>query len=224
MTEQTSNSEQRVGRPAKNFWETAEKVSKTLSIAAIPIVLAIVGWMIQKRLQDQTLRRDYVQLAVTVLKEPASSQDMKNWAVDLLSANSPVPFSREIQVDLSTGKIQIPATFDVSPATVVSNVTSSTNSKDQAGDLERKGLEALFNRDADAALQAFKEAEKNWPTYHNVAEIRKLLESRLNELTTAPKDGPSDSWKAVYVKIQKDYSWGLTPETKSTLADRVAKS
>ena len=224
MPEQTSNLDQPLDRSAKSFWETAEKVSKTLSIAAIPIVLAVGGWMIQKRLQDQTLRRDYVQLAVTVLKEPASSQDMKNWAVDLLSANSPVPFSREIQVNLSTGKIQIPANFEVRPATVVSTVTSSTNSKDEAADLERKGLEALFNRDAEAALQAFKNAEKNWPTYHNVSEIRGLIESKLNELTTAPKDGPSPSWKAVYAKIQKEYSWGLTSETRSTLAEKIATS
>ena len=69
-------------------WEAIERVSKTLSIAAIPIVLAVGGWVLQERLQDQTVSRDYVQLAVTILKEPNSSKDMKSWAVLLLNAHS----------------------------------------------------------------------------------------------------------------------------------------
>jgi len=203
----------------ESFWATAEKISKTVSIAAIPIVLAMGGWIIQKRLQDQTLRRDYVQLAVTVLKEPASSQDMKNWAVNLLSANSPVPFTQQIQADLSNGKIQIPADFEVTPATIVPAVNASANSGD-AGDWELKGFEALFNRDVDSALEAFKSAEKKSPAFHSVAEIRKLLEKKRDELNAEPKEGPSDVWKGLYAAVLKDYSWKLPAEIKSKLAEK----
>jgi hypothetical protein len=225
MTEQTSSGRTfQSDAQHKSFWETAEKISKTFSIAAIPVVLAIGGWIIQRRLQDQTLQRDYVQLAVTVLKEPASSQDMKDWAVSLLAKNSPVPFAQKIQVDLSNGKIQLPATFEVTPATVAPGVDASANSGDSAADWELKGFDALFSRDADNALEAFKNAEKKSPAYHSVAEIRKLLESKRAELNGAPKEGPSDAWKAVYSTVLKEYSWRLSSEIKSTLAERISKS
>ena len=225
MAEQT-NSDGTIESPAqrKSFWETAEKISKTFSIAAIPIVLATGGWIIQRRLQDQTLQRDYVQLAVTVLKEPASSQDMKDWAVSLLAQNSPVPFAHQIQVDLSTGKIVLPPTFEVTPATVAPAAEASANPSDDAVGWELKGFDALFSRDADSALEAFKNAEKKSPTYHSVAEIRKLLESKRAELNAAPKEGPSEAWKAVYSTVLKEYSWRLSSEIKSTLAERISKS
>lgn len=224
MTEQTSSDEKfQMQAQRKNFWDTAEKISKTLSIAAIPIVLATGGWLIQKRLQDQTLRRDYVQLAVTVLKEPASTKDMKDWAVNLLSVNSPVPFNQQIQTDLSTGKIQIPAKFEVTPATIVPAIDTSANSGD-AGDWELKGFEALFNRDADTALEAFKNAEKKSATFHSVAEIRKLLEEKRVELNAAPKEGRSDVWKSLYRTVQDKYSWKLSPEIKSKLAEQFNNS
>ena len=225
MTEQTRSGENpQSAAPRQSFWEIAEKISKTFSIAAIPVVLAVGGWVIQRRLQDQTLQRDYVQLAVTVLKEPASSQDMKDWAVSLLAKNSPVPFAHNIQVNLSNGSIQLPAKFDVAPAAAAPAVETSTNTGDSAGDWELKGFDALFSRDADRALEAFKNAEKQSPTYHSVAEIRKLLESKTAELKAAPKEGPSEAWKTVYSTILKEYSWRLSPEIKSTLAERISKS
>lgn len=225
MTEQTRSGEKSQSDARRqNFWETAEKISKTFSIAAIPVVLAIGGWMIQRRLQDQTLQRDYVQLAVTVLKEPASSKDMKDWAVSLLAKNSPVPFSQSIQVNLASGNIQLPAKFDVAPAAAASAAETTANGGDSAGDWELKGFDALFSRDADSALEAFKNAEKRSATFHSVAEIRKLLESKKAELNAAPKEGPSDAWKAVYSTVLKEYSWRLSSEIKSTLADRISKS
>ncbi len=221
MTTQ-SGSNEAIKSHDTSFWDTAEKVSKTVSIAAIPVVLAIGGWLIQKRLQDQTLRRDYVQLAVTVLKEKESTPDMKNWAVDLLSVNSPVPFTKQIQSDLLNGKI--PVSFEVTPATTNATVVSSANSGDDAADLELKGFDALFNRDADGALEAFKNAEKKFPNFHSVSEIRKLFEKMRDELKAAPKEGPSDAWKKCYSTILTQYSWRLSPETKATLADRISKS
>jgi hypothetical protein len=83
-----------------------ERFSKTLSIAAIPVVLAVGGWVIQKQLQNQAVSRDYVQLAVSILREPATSvkPEIRSWAVDLLRANSPTPFSDELSQRLKSGE------------------------------------------------------------------------------------------------------------------------
>src|SRR5437763_17014871 len=107
-------------------WEAIERVSKTLSIAAIPSVLAVGGWVLQERLQDQTVSRDYVQLAVTILKEPNSSKDRKSWAVLLLNAHSATKFTPEMSNSLSEGTIQLPARLAMAPSNNVPSVTSSS--------------------------------------------------------------------------------------------------
>src|SRR5437763_3594088 len=144
-------------------WEAIERVSKTLSIAAIPIVLAVGGWVLQERLQDQTVGRDYVQLAVTILKEPNSSKDMKTWAVQLLNDNSPTKFTPEITTNLSNGSIQLPQSFNVGPASTVPAISAPLVPTDEAENWELKGFGFLFERDAESALQAFKNAERLSP-------------------------------------------------------------
>ena len=165
------------------------------------------------------MRRDYVQLAVTVLKEPNGSQEMKDWAVELLNENSPVRFNGTIVNKLKDGSIQLPTTFNVAPATAVPAVTTSTTPNEDAENWELKGFGFLFDRDAESALQAFKNAEKLSPEFHNVTEIRKLLEQKQTELTAAPKDAPSDAWKSLYATIKDKYSWRLSPEIKNKLTE-----
>ena len=227
MTEPNRDSSEGSESPTlqeRSFWDTAEGISRTLSIAAIPFVLAVGGWIIQKRLQDQTVKRDYVQLAVTVLKEPASSKDMKKWAVDLLNDNSPTRFTPDIEKSLSDGTIQLPTNFNLTPTTAVPAVTSSANSKDEAVNWELKGFDFLVHRDAESALQAFANAEKLWPDYHSVREIRKLLEEKRTELVPAPKEGRSDAWKNFYHTLLANYSWGMTPDIKSKITEQLNNS
>lgn len=224
MSEPTHDSVESSQSPSKDFWGTVERLSKTLSIAAIPVVLAIGSWIIQKRLQDQTVSRDYVQLAVTILKEPASSKDMKEWAVQLLNANSPTKFTPVLSKDLSEGKVQLPESFTLLPTTTVPAVTSSANSKEEAVNWELKGFDFIANRDAESALLAFANAEKLWPDYHSVHEIRKLLEEKKAELVPAPKEGRSEAWKNFYRALLDKYSWGMTTDVKTKLTEQLNKS
>jgi hypothetical protein len=92
-------------------WSTVERISKGLSIAAIPIVLAGVGWIIQARLQNQSVSRDYVQLAVSILRDPDKEKvppELRDWAVDLLNENSPTKFSPEVTKKLKSGETTLP--------------------------------------------------------------------------------------------------------------------
>ena len=212
-------SEQNTANTSK--WEMAERISKTLSMIAIPVVLAFGGWIIQQRLQDQTLNRDYVQLAVSILKEPQDSKmdgDMRTWAVQLLNDNSPTKFNPHVADQLKSGTIQLPDTFnvtqDVSPA-----AAPSGNSRADAADLELKGFAYLIGKDVDAALQAFTEAERLWPNYHSVAEIRKLLAENHSALSAAPKEGKSEAWSNVYRVIVTKYSWQMPDEVKRKLSE-----
>jgi len=204
-------------------WEIVERISKTLSMIAIPVVLAFGGWIIQQRLQDQTLNRDYVQLAVSILKEPQDSKmdrEMRTWAVQLLNDNSPTKFNSHVVDQLKSGTVQLPDSFnvtqDVSPATV-----SSGNPRADAADLELKGFAYIIGKDVEAALQAFTQSEKLWPNYHNVAEIKRLLEENHSALAAAPKEGKSEAWSKVYRVLVTKYSWQMPDDVKKKLSEEL---
>src|SRR5579864_4079894 len=84
----TKSEPQKAGR-----WDSLEKISKALAALAIPLVLGIGGWAIQRSLQDQTVARDYTQLAVTLLREGSATAvdpDIRTWAAKLLAQKSPI--------------------------------------------------------------------------------------------------------------------------------------
>ncbi|MDX6558554.1 MAG: hypothetical protein QOF72_1603 [Blastocatellia bacterium] len=218
MSDQTINRDQPVSR-----WETFERVSKTLSILAIPVVLAFGGWLIQERLQDQAVSRDYVQLAVSILKEPKTSNvdpQMRTWAVQLLNDNSPTKFNAQVFEQLKSGTAQLPESFNVTQAAPPVASTSG-NPRAEAANAELKGFDFLVSKDFEAAIQAFATAEKLWPSYHNVAEIRKLLEDNRANLAAAPREGKSEAWSNVYRTLTSKYSWGMPADVKDKLTAQL---
>jgi|SRR6185436_11586428 len=89
-----------------------ESILNVVSIAVIPIVIAVVGWWLQSSLQDQSIKRDYVQLAVSILKENDTTKqnmDLRSWAVKLLNENSPVKLDASVQQQLKSGEILLPS-------------------------------------------------------------------------------------------------------------------
>jgi hypothetical protein len=107
---------------APNYWlDNAEKVSRILSIAAIPVVIAVGSWLIQRQLQGQSIQRDYVQLAVSILQNPDPSKvppEIRAWAVDLLNENSPTKLNPEAIQKLKSGAITLSG-FSFVPSTVL---------------------------------------------------------------------------------------------------------
>jgi hypothetical protein len=92
--------------------DAAERISRVVSIAAIPVVLAVGGWIIQRQFQNQTVSRDYVQLAVTILQNPDRSKvppELREWAVDLLNDNSPTKLNAKALASLKSGTVTLPS-------------------------------------------------------------------------------------------------------------------
>ena len=84
--------------------------------------------------------------------------------------------------------------------------------------LERQGFEAILERDIDAALDAFTEARRLWPDYHNVAEIQRYL-AQLQK--SRPSLEPSD-WVNINRTILTEYSWGMPPDIRAELRASTA--
>jgi Anaphase-promoting complex subunit 4 WD40 domain len=94
--------------------DTIERIAKIFSLIAIPIVIplaiAVYSASVQEGAQHEAINRDYVQLAVSVLKENKDSVDagLRNWAVDLLAEHSPTKFAPEVISSLKRGDVSLP--------------------------------------------------------------------------------------------------------------------
>jgi len=80
-------------------------VSQIVSLLAVPVVLAVAGFWVQRTLQEQQIRRDYVSLAVSMLVpakegEKETSQVLRAWAIALLNETSPVKLTQEQALSL----------------------------------------------------------------------------------------------------------------------------
>ena len=95
---------------APDFWDQVERIAKLLSLIAIPLVLALGGWLIQNWLAERNVSQEYVKLAVTILKEPKDKTDdlLRAWAADLLNQNSPTKFSPAVLQALKEGQATLP--------------------------------------------------------------------------------------------------------------------
>jgi WD40 repeat protein len=100
-----------------------ERTARIVSLVAIPVVLAIVGAIIQATLSRSAVSRDYVQLAVSVLTADKSKtpQELRDWAVDLLNENSPTKFSKEVAARLKGGEIGFPGSIAALLSTASNN-------------------------------------------------------------------------------------------------------
>lgn len=88
-----------------------------------------------------------------------------------------------------------------------------------ARDWELQGFKYILGRDVNAAINSFSEAEKNWPNYHNVAEIRREL---VNERQTLfSKESPK--WKELYQHLLNELSWGMPADVRQKMQTYLGK-
>lgn len=91
------------------FSETALKkallFSQVFSMIGIPVVLALIGYWVQRGVQDQQIKRDYVSLAISLLVpkkdgEAQTSPELTNWAIKLLNDSAPVKLSESEMISM----------------------------------------------------------------------------------------------------------------------------
>jgi len=87
----------------KDGFDKAKDVAQIIALVAIPVVLTIIGWWLQSSIKDREIHRDYVQLSLQILSAEKNdeSNELRNWARQVLAAYSPVPFTEQqiLQLD-----------------------------------------------------------------------------------------------------------------------------
>jgi hypothetical protein len=77
--------------------ERAEAIAKIASYIVTPIVIALTGWWVQSSVADAGIRKDYVAMAMGILKDKSADQQLLIWATQVVKENSPTPLSNELQ-------------------------------------------------------------------------------------------------------------------------------
>ncbi len=93
----------------KDYLDKVQSIFAIVSSVAIPIVIALVGWWVQASISNESIKKDYVQMAISILKDTGNKKDeeIRKWAVAILDKNSPIPFSRDLRDKLENGYIYI---------------------------------------------------------------------------------------------------------------------
>lgn len=84
------------------------KWSEVLNNTAVPILLAVGAWVVADAVGDSDRQATYVEIAAGVLANKDADPQLRTWAFDLLSDNSPVPFAPQLAEGLQRGTIFIP--------------------------------------------------------------------------------------------------------------------
>ena len=108
----------------------------------------------------------------------------------------------------------VPQTPKLTPPTPAP-VANADNSEDYYW--ERKGFEALLNKDVQAAITAFNNSEKSHNGFHMVYDIWFYLRKQKTVLQT----GDDAAWKNCYRAILTQYSWGMPKSIQAEFKKRI---
>lgn len=94
---------------------TIKQWVQIVSSAAIPIAIAFGGWLIQSAISDAGLKKDYVQIAVSVLKESPTKENeqLREWAISIIDKNAPVPIPAKLKSQLADMRLLTLADLNV---------------------------------------------------------------------------------------------------------------
>lgn len=100
------SADERGATPWKSLWEFL----KTLANISVPIVIAVMGAIVNESIKESENRIRYLELAVTQLRQTPTPETraLRDWATELLVKYSPVPFSEEAKTQLKSTALPSP--------------------------------------------------------------------------------------------------------------------
>ncbi|MDV9031722.1 hypothetical protein Q7C30_006370 [Pseudomonas sp. RAC1] len=88
----------------KEFLDRLLQMAQILSLLAIPVLVAVYGYLFQSEAKEKEINRDFVQMAVSILSTPSPKSGdeapLRDWASRMLAHASPVPFKAKELDDL----------------------------------------------------------------------------------------------------------------------------
>lgn len=91
----------------KDNWDK----SRVVISAAVPIVIAFIGWLFTVTLRDRQAQAEYVNLAVSILQSPDTAEvgrELRLWAGQILDELGPIPMSEGLRAAIGAGAVVLP--------------------------------------------------------------------------------------------------------------------
>jgi hypothetical protein len=87
-------------------WQSIASITAAI---AIPLILAIFGFLVQNQISSDSLKKDYVEMAINILEENPSMQEkeLRIWAATIIEKYSPIPFNQKVKSSLEQGLIKL---------------------------------------------------------------------------------------------------------------------
>ena len=104
------------------WFQGAKDLALIFSAIAVPVVVAMIGGNVNSTMKESENRIRYVELAINQLRSPPSPETaaLRDWAVELLDAQSPVKLSEEAKVQLKFKALALPVSAVVAGGVGVS--------------------------------------------------------------------------------------------------------
>lgn len=175
----------------KSGLDTFERISKIISIIAIPLIIAIYGNLIKQKLSNQSLEKDYVNLAVEILtkNEDEVDQPIREWAVDLLNDNAPTKMSEKAISTLKNGDSKLPnlkiadeefnsKNFDKAAEYYTSLINANPNDPEL---FSKRGYSYYQKRQFNKAIKDFNKAIQLEPNEYAYYFFKSLVYSKIGD-------------------------------------------
>lgn len=191
----------------KDKLERIQSIASICSSIAIPLVLAVMGYFVQKQFAEEGLKKDYVSIAVEILNgDPLKQEpDLRQWAVNMLDSNSPIPFSKQAKDGLLRGIVAGPA--------IPPPIPDCMKPPKKRTVLEEYKKLADFSQTADAnsLLQAF----------NKFTDVVKKEE--IDALYSAANLSCMQTWAKLVVEIDNDFRKSIGVEDSKSIYEKLRK-
>jgi hypothetical protein len=94
---------------SKDVWDKLQVTAILAASVLIPFAALIVGNLVSTSQKDSENRVKYVEIAVSILRtDPTeSTQALREWAVEILAAQSPVTLSAAVREELKKQQVNL---------------------------------------------------------------------------------------------------------------------
>jgi tetratricopeptide (TPR) repeat protein len=136
---------------------------------------------------------------------------------ELEQSENPPPSIRQSRVD-SEETIQKGRILSEELSENVQDVSRIINQGrfDKASAAEESGFQAFIDGNYQKAIDEFREAEKIYPSFHNVYEIERILRKYRDRLENV--DTETEARREVAATILDQFSWGISGQVRRQLA------
>jgi hypothetical protein len=97
------------------------------------------------------------------------------------------------------------------------NILPEKKNLEIARNNEKKGFDALLTGNLSEAKKNFGLAYNAFPTYHNVAEINKLLAEEVKNYERGSEAERNQQLSRIFGQILTNYSWGMPPDIRQKM-------